>query len=57
MHLEKQEEGYLSSFDKNLDEHLRNELNHDEPTVKNFGNKKNAEIKLKDERDKIKSLR
>ena len=24
-------ERYLSSFDKNLDEHLRNELNHDEP--------------------------
>ena len=26
-----QEERYLSSFEKNLDEHLRNELNHEEP--------------------------
>ena len=31
MHLEKQEEWYLKSTNKNLDEHLRNELNREEP--------------------------
>ena len=55
MHLAKQKEEYLSSSGKNLDEHLRNELNHDDPPWRTPV-QKDDEIELRDERDKIKAL-
>ena len=46
-------ERYLRSFDKNLDELLKNELNQEEPSW-NSDKQKNDEIKLKDERIRLK---